>query len=90
MHEEVAAKAAAMAEVQTELEDLPTMEDSMEAETARMADHNVKRMAVATGEGKGPERRTILVDDCENTVIEGNAHGGLSDEPMGQTPRTEL
>ena len=44
---------------------------------------------MATSEDGGPKGRTILVDDCENTVFEGKAHGDLPDEPMGQTPRAE-
>ena len=72
MLEEVAAKAAAMAEAQTQPEDLPTVEDSMEVETARLAGHSVKkRMAVATSEDGGPKGPTILVDDFENTAFEG-------------------
>ena len=90
MLEGVAAEAAAMAEAQTQPEDLPTVVDSMEAETAGMAGHNVKRMAVATSEDGGPERWTILVDDHENTVFKGKAHVGSSDDPMGQAARTEL
>ena len=42
MLEEVAAKAAAMAEAQTQPEHLPTVEESVEAETAKMAGHTVK------------------------------------------------
>ena len=78
-----------MAEAQTQPEDLPTVEDSMEVETAGMAGHNVKRMAAATSEDGGPKGRTILVDDSENTVFEVRARGSLLDEPVGQTPRTE-
>ena len=40
--EEVAGEAAAMAEAQTQNEDLPSVKESMEAETARMTSHNVK------------------------------------------------
>ena len=71
MFEEVAAVAAAMAEAQTQPEDLPTVEDSMEVKTARMAGHKEERMAVATSENGGPKGRTIQVNDFENTVFEG-------------------
>ena len=50
----------------------------------------MRLVAVATGEGKRAKGRTILVDDCQNSVFEGDAQGGLSDEPKGQTPRKEL
>ena len=69
MLDEVAAEAAALAEMQTQVGDLPTTVDSMEAETAKMAGHIVKRLAVATGEDGGPAGCPQLVDDCENAVL---------------------
>ena len=89
MLDEIAEEAAALAEIQTQPGDLLTAVDSMEAETAKKAGHTVKRMAVATREDGGPEGRPIQVDDCENTVFEGKASGGASDDPIGQTARTE-
>ena len=76
MLEEVAAKAAAVAEAQTQPENLHTVEESMEAETVKMSGHTVKRMAVAPSEDGGPEGRTILVDDCENPVLRGSSSWG--------------
>ena len=87
--DEIAAEAAALAEIQTQTTDLIAAEDSMEAETAKMAGHTVKRMAVATSEDGGPEGRPIQVDDCENTVFGGKTPGDVSDDPMGRTARTE-
>ena len=46
---------AALAEAQTQPEDLPKVVDSMEAETARIEGHTVKRMAVATRKDGGPK-----------------------------------
>ena len=88
--DEVAVEAAALAEMQTQVGDLPTAVDSMEAETAKMAGHIVKRMAVATSEDGGPEGRPRQVDECENTVYEGKTPGCASDVPVGQTGRKQL
>ena len=68
-------KPAAMAKAKTQPENSLTVEESMEVETAKMAGHTVKRMAVATSEDGGRAGRTILVDDYENPVFEGKAHG---------------
>ena len=85
MLEEVAAKAAAMAEAQTQPEDPPTVEDSMEAETARLAGHSVKKewpwQPVKT-EGRKVQRSLSMTSRTRLSR-------GLSEEPMGQTPRTE-
>ena len=54
MLDEIAAEAAVVAEIQTQVEDIPTAVDSMEAETIKKAGHIVKRSAVATGADGGP------------------------------------
>ena len=54
-----------------------------------MTGHIVKRMAMATSEDGGPKGRTIQVDDYENTVFGGKVPWGVSDDPIGQTARTE-
>ena len=89
MLDEIAAEAAALAEMQIQPGDLPTAVDRMEVETVKMAGLTVKRMAVATSEDGRPEGRPIQVDDCENTVSESKAPGGASDDPIGQTARSE-
>ena len=54
-----------------------------------MAGHCAKRLAVAAGEDGAPEGRPIQVDDCENIVLQSSSPGNGSDDPMGQTARTE-
>ena len=54
-----------------------------------MASHCAKRLAVAAGEDGAPEGRPIQVDDSENIVLESSSPGNGSDDPMGQTARTE-
>ena len=72
MLDEVAAEAAALAEMLTEQVDLPTAVDSMEAETIKMVGRIEKRLAVATGEDGGQAECPRVVDDCENTAYKDN------------------
>ena len=85
MLDEITAEAVALAEMQTQPEDLPTAVDSVEAETIQMAGRIAKKMTVATGVDGGPAGCPQLVDDCENTVFEGKTPGCASGEPAGQT-----
>ena len=68
MFDEVATEATRLAEAQTQSGHLNTALDSMEAETAKMASHCVKRLAVVAGEDGVTEGRPIQVDDCENSL----------------------
>ena len=81
----MAAEAARSAEAQTQPAALDT---AVEAETAKMAGHCVKRLAVAASEdrvGKGDRSRSMT----EKTVFEGKTPGNGSDDPMDQTVRSE-
>ena len=80
---------ARLAEAQTQPAALDTAVGSMEVKTAKMAGHCAKKLAVATSEDSGQQRRPIHVDDYDNTVFEGEAPGSVSDDPMGQTVRSE-
>ena len=71
MLDEVAAEAVALAEMQTQVRDLPTAVDSMDAETKKNPGHITKRMAVTTSDVRVPEGRPRQLDDYENTVYEG-------------------
>ena len=64
----VAAEPTRLAEAQTQPAALDTSVDNMEAGTANMAGHCVKRPAVATSEDGVPEGRPIQLDDCENSL----------------------
>ena len=90
MLDEVAAGAAALAEMQSHVGRIPTAVDSMERRDQKMAGYIVKRSAVATGADGGPAGCPKVVDDCENTVFEGKTPGCASDDPMGLTDRRQL
>ena len=69
MLDEVAAEAARLAEAQTQPSGLDTEADSIEVETATVAGHAAKRLAVTAGEDGGPEGRPIKIDDCESANL---------------------
>ena len=75
----------ALAEMQTQVGNVPTAVDSMEDETIKMACHFVKRSAVATGADGGAAGCPKVVDVSENNVFEGKTPGCASDDPMGRT-----
>ena len=75
MLDEVAAEAARLAEAQTQPAGLVTEVDSMEVDTAKVAGHCAKRLAVAACEDGGPEGRAIRIDDSENTTFESKTSG---------------
>ena len=62
MLDNVAAEAAALAEMQTQVVDSPTIVASMEVETVPMAGHIAKRSALAMGADGGPAGCPKVVD----------------------------
>ena len=88
--DEIAAEAAALAEMQAQVEDIPTVADSMEAETTNMAGHIVKRSAVATGADGGPAGCPKWSITVKTPSLKVETPGCASDDPMGQTDRRQL
>ena len=83
MLDDVAAEAAALAEMQTQVEDIPTTVARKEVVTVPMAGHIAKRSAVAMGADGGPAGCPKVVDDCENMEDEDEIPDCASDDPMG-------
>ena len=90
MLDDVAAEAAALAEMQTQVVEIPTIVASMEVETVPMAGHIAKRSKVAMGADGGPAGCPKVVDDCENMEDEDEIPGCASDDRMGRMDRTQL
>ena len=88
--DEIAVEAAALAEMQTQVGNIPTAVDSIKDETIKMWSHIVKRSAVATGADGGPAGCPKVVDDGENTVFEHKTPGCASDDSVGQMDRRQL
>ena len=88
MLDKVAAEAARLANAHTQPAGLDTEADSMEVDTAKVAGHCDKRVAVAACEDGRPEGRPIRIDDCENTTFESKNPGSGSEE-TGQAVRQE-